>query len=186
MPGHVFYYNFGKGDMCSFILAVNAQYEIVFAQLGNDLNRLLQTAKLEFKKKGYTLLYKDDTRLSKVVDCYGKLLHADTHKFHSVIQVEDPLQLPIQYIFGTPLQREVWCQLRLIPVGETISYSELARRVGRPTAMRPVASACNANNIAILVPCHRVVGKNGKLTGFKCGLNIKEKLVNSENIIRSV
>jgi methylated-DNA-[protein]-cysteine S-methyltransferase len=78
---------------------------------------------------------------------------------------------------GTPFQLAVWRELREIPYGQTISYGELARRIGNPAASRAVGLANGANPIAIIVPCHRVIGANGKLTGFGGGLDVKEKLL---------
>jgi methylated-DNA-[protein]-cysteine S-methyltransferase len=78
---------------------------------------------------------------------------------------------------GTPFQLEVWRLLCDIPYGETISYGELARRIGNPKASRAVGLANGANPIAIVIPCHRVIGSNGKLTGYGGGLPIKEKLL---------
>ncbi len=78
---------------------------------------------------------------------------------------------------GTPFQLRVWQQLREIPWGETISYGELATRIGNPKASRAVGLANGANPIAIIVPCHRVIGSNGKLTGYGGGLKIKEFLL---------
>ena len=78
---------------------------------------------------------------------------------------------------GTPFQLAVWRELREIPYGRTISYGELARRLGQPGAARAVGLANGANPIAIIVPCHRVIGANGKLTGFGGGLDVKEKLL---------
>jgi methylated-DNA-[protein]-cysteine S-methyltransferase len=78
---------------------------------------------------------------------------------------------------GTPFQLSVWKKLCQIPFGETISYGELARRIGNPKACRAVGLANGSNPIAIIVPCHRVIGSNGKLTGYGGGLPIKEKLL---------
>lgn len=78
---------------------------------------------------------------------------------------------------GTPFQLRVWEQLRAIPYGQTISYGELARRTGNPAASRAVGLANGANPIAILIPCHRVIGANGKLTGFGGGIDVKERLL---------
>jgi methylated-DNA-[protein]-cysteine S-methyltransferase len=78
---------------------------------------------------------------------------------------------------GTPFQLRVWQQLREIAWGETISYGELAARIGNPKASRAVGLANGANPIAIIVPCHRVIGSNGKLTGYGGGLPIKEFLL---------
>src|SRR5437016_12394309 len=78
---------------------------------------------------------------------------------------------------GTPFQRRIWDELRKIPYGETISYGELARRIGNPNASRAVGLANGSNPIPIIIPCHRVIGSNGKLTGYGGGLPIKEKLL---------
>jgi len=78
---------------------------------------------------------------------------------------------------GTPFQLEVWRRLCDIPFGETISYGELARRMGNPKASRAVGLANGSNPIPIVIPCHRVIGSNGKLTGYGGGLPIKEKLL---------
>jgi methylated-DNA-[protein]-cysteine S-methyltransferase len=78
---------------------------------------------------------------------------------------------------GTPFQLAVWRRLSDIPYGETISYGELARRLGNPKASRAVGLANGANPIPIVIPCHRVIGSNGKLTGYGGGLPIKEKLL---------
>jgi AraC family transcriptional regulator of adaptative response/methylated-DNA-[protein]-cysteine methyltransferase len=81
---------------------------------------------------------------------------------------------------GTPFQDKVWQELRRIPYGETISYDELARRVGQPTAQRAVARANGMNYVAILIPCHRVIGKDGTLTGYGGGLWRKRLLLELE------
>lgn len=78
---------------------------------------------------------------------------------------------------GTPFQLGVWKQLELIPYGETISYGELARRIGNPAAARAVGLANGANPLPIVVPCHRVIGSSGALTGYGGGLSIKQKLL---------
>jgi methylated-DNA-[protein]-cysteine S-methyltransferase len=78
---------------------------------------------------------------------------------------------------GTPFQQKVWQRLCDIPYGETISYGELARRVGNPKASRAVGLANGANPIPIVIPCHRVIGSNGRLTGYGGGLPLKEKLL---------
>lgn len=83
-------------------------------------------------------------------------------------------------LLGTPFQRGVWTELREIPFGETISYGELARRVGNPNASRAVGLANGRNPIAIIVPCHRVIGANGSLTGYGGGLERKTWLLEHE------
>ncbi len=78
---------------------------------------------------------------------------------------------------GTPFQQRVWNELGRIPYGETVSYGELARRIGQPTASRAVGAANGANPIPIIIPCHRAVGADGSMTGFGGGVPIKRKLL---------
>jgi methylated-DNA-[protein]-cysteine S-methyltransferase len=81
---------------------------------------------------------------------------------------------------GTQFQKKVWQELVKIPYGETISYGELAGRIGNPNASRAVGSANGKNPISIIIPCHRVIGKNGSLTGFGGGLGVKQTLLDLE------
>lgn len=84
------------------------------------------------------------------------------------------------YIEGTPFQKRVWNALMKIPYGEVRSYQEIAIMINNEKATRAVGNANNKNKIAIIIPCHRVIGKNGKLTGYAGGLDIKEKLLKIE------
>ncbi len=87
----------------------------------------------------------------------------------------------LEYEFsGTEFQKSVWRELEKIPFGKTKTYGEIAAAIGNPKAGRAVGSACNKNPLAIIVPCHRVIGKNGKLTGFASGTDIKEWLLGHE------
>lgn len=81
---------------------------------------------------------------------------------------------------GTALRHAVWSELQNIPYGTTTSYGELARRIGRPTAIRAVASAIGANPLSIFIPCHRVIGRDGSLTGYAGGLKAKQLLLQLE------
>ncbi len=90
--------------------------------------------------------------------------------------------VPVRFDRGTPFQQEVWEALRGIPVGETISYAELARRVGRPTGFRAVGSANGRNPIAVVVPCHRVIAADGSLGGYSGGLDNKRWLLAHEGV----
>ena len=80
-------------------------------------------------------------------------------------------------ICGTPFQQEVWCALYEIPYGETRTYKQIAEAIGRPTAVRAVANAVADNPISILIPCHRVIGSDGSLTGYAGGIEAKKKLL---------
>jgi O-6-methylguanine DNA methyltransferase len=94
------------------------------------------------------------------------------------LEGKGPLELPYDLVGGTPLQRAVWLAMAKIPYGETISYTTLADRVGFPRAVRAVASACGANPLPLIIPCHRVVAKDGTLGGFSLGgVDVKEKLL---------
>ena len=81
---------------------------------------------------------------------------------------------------GTPFQLDVWQALRDIPYGDTISYAELARRIGKPNAVRAVGAANGANPIPVIIPCHRVIGSNGTLTGYGGGIERKQWLLAHE------
>ncbi|MGA7411981.1 MAG: methylated-DNA--[protein]-cysteine S-methyltransferase [Bryobacteraceae bacterium] len=87
--------------------------------------------------------------------------------------------LPVEAA-GTPFQRTVWKALRSIPAGETITYTQLAQRVGKPAAVRAAGAANGANPVSIVVPCHRVIGSNSALTGYGGGLERKRWLLNHE------
>ncbi|QWG51750.1 methylated-DNA--[protein]-cysteine S-methyltransferase [Bacillus mycoides] len=87
--------------------------------------------------------------------------------------------IPID-VYGTAFQLAVWNTIREIPYGETHSYSEIAERIQKPNAVRAVGTAVGANPLLITIPCHRVIGKNGKLTGFRGGLEMKKELLKLE------
>ncbi len=84
---------------------------------------------------------------------------------------------------GTSFQKTVWQALRRIDGGTTISYAELAKRIGQPTAVRAVGTANGANPVAVIVPCHRVIGSNGHLTGYGGGLDRKQWLLVHEGVV---
>jgi O-6-methylguanine DNA methyltransferase len=84
---------------------------------------------------------------------------------------------------GTQFQKQCWEALRSIPYGTTCSYAELARRIGRPRAFRAVGQANQTNPVAIIVPCHRVIGANGSLTGYGGGMKTKELLLRLEGAL---
>ena len=96
--------------------------------------------------------------------------------------VDDPakdLDLPLD-VRGTAFQHRVWDALRRIPLGSTMSYAGLAKKIGAPNAVRAVARACATNRIAVAIPCHRVVGSDGSLTGYRGGIERKRKLLAKE------
>ena len=93
-----------------------------------------------------------------------------------------PIKYPVRFTSGTKFQKKVWNALLTIPLGELRTYAGIAEQIGHPTAFRAVGQACKRNPIGLVVPCHRVVGSDGKLTGYsgKDYIWLKEKLLNHE------
>lgn len=128
--------------------------------------------------------------LENTLNCWAKrwLLQSrfcrDDQAFASVIsQLDEYFQgkrftfdIPLQ-LFGTPFQKKVWTALLSIPYGETRSYKEIANAIAQPTAVRAVGNANNKNPIAIIIPCHRVIGSNGALVGYGGGIERKQQLL---------
>jgi methylated-DNA-[protein]-cysteine S-methyltransferase len=92
-------------------------------------------------------------------------------------------KVPLDLSAGTPFQQAVWRAMMTIPRGETRSYAWIAKKIGRPRATRAVGAACGANNIPVIVPCHRVVASDGTLGGFSGGLPLKRKLLALEGVV---
>jgi len=111
-----------------------------------------------------------ETRKTELIDETEKQINA----FYS--GERDSFDLPLT-LNGTEFQNKVWKALLDIPKGETRSYKDIAEAVGSPNASRAVGMANNRNPIPVIIPCHRVIGKNGKLVGFAGGLDLKEKML---------
>jgi methylated-DNA-[protein]-cysteine S-methyltransferase len=130
--------------------------------------RLQNLLRLHYGSDGFTLQSTHNPRgLSDVMQSYfaGELASIEA--------------LPVQTA-GTLFQREVWRALREIPLGTTVSYGKLAEQIGRPNAVRAVGLANGSNPVAVVVPCHRVIGSNGSLTGYGGGLERKRWLLEHE------
>ncbi|MBW5449133.1 methylated-DNA--[protein]-cysteine S-methyltransferase [Cohnella sp. CFH 77786] len=132
-----------------------------FADLQDWVNRRIPGAKL----------IEDRERVSEYVSQLKQFLDGTRKTF----------DLPVD-LRGTPFQVSVWKALARIPCGETRSYSDIAEAVGRPNAVRAVGTANGANPVPIVVPCHRVIGKDAALTGFAGGLRVKEDLLRLEGV----
>ena len=89
------------------------------------------------------------------------------------------LDLPLD-VRGTAFQQRVWRALRQIPFGQTVSYADIAAQIGSPKAVRAVAGACAANKIAVAIPCHRVVRRDGSLSGYAWGVERRQRLLEAE------
>lgn len=126
-----------------------------------------------------------------------RMLHAGCEEGASGVVAEAAAQLDAYFardrrvfdvpllLVGTEFQQSVWRELLKIPYGAALSYGELSRRLGRPEAVRAVAAANGANALSIFVPCHRVVGGDGRLTGYAGGLEAKKGLLDLENPLHS-
>jgi methylated-DNA-[protein]-cysteine S-methyltransferase len=97
--------------------------------------------------------------------------------------VRKELDLPYK-AEGTSFQKKVWTEVAKVPFGETVSYKQIAVKIGMPKAVRAVANAVASNPIAIIVPCHRIIGSDGKLRGYAYGLECKRKLLELEKILK--
>ena len=129
---------------------------------------------LHYGEKGFSLeSARNPGGLSKAIRSY----------FAGELQAID--SLPVQPA-GTPFQQEIWRALRQIPCGKTISYAQLAEQIGRPKAVRAVGLANGCNPIPIVVPCHRVIGSDGSLTGYGGGMERKRWLLQHEKCAGAV
>ena len=90
------------------------------------------------------------------------------------------MDITINFLEGTPFQLSVWQELAHIPYGEVVTYGDIASKIGKPKASRPVGGACGKNPVVLFIPCHRVVASNGRLGGFSAGIDIKISLLNIE------
>jgi AraC family transcriptional regulator of adaptative response/methylated-DNA-[protein]-cysteine methyltransferase len=155
----------GETTLGSLLVASSAK-GVVAILLGEDPNRLVRDLEDRFPKA--TLIGADHAYEELVARVVGL--------------IEAPgigLELPLD-VRGTAFQKRVWQALRKIPVGETASYAQVARRMGAPKAVRAVAAACAANNLAVAIPCHRVVRSDGSLSGYAWGVERKRDLLTRE------
>ena len=151
--------------------------------IADEQYRLRAVEWKEYEDELYRLLarrYKNDPfALTEAVNP-GGLTHALARYCAGELHVID--SLPVASV-GTPFQQQVWEELRKIPCGTTITYGELALRLGSPTASRAVGMANGSNPISIVVPCHRVIGANGALTGYAGGVQRKAWLLAHEGVM---
>lgn len=145
------------------------QFQDGDARNGIDEQALLELRKWAKKFGTPTSLIEDKAMLSPYIQQLGEFLQGQRTAF--------TLPLDLQ---GTTFQQGVWAALNKIGHGETVSYSQVAQTLDKTSAVRAVGTAIGANPVLIVVPCHRVVGKNGALTGYRGGLGNKEKLLRLE------
>ena len=135
--------------------------------------RLQPSLELHYGKNGFTL--QPGRHPSGLTEALRRYFAGDLTAINT---------LPVQTA-GTPFQREVWHALREIPCGTTVSYATLAGRIGRPNAVRAVGLANGSNPVGIVVPCHRVIGSDGSLTGYGGGIERKRWLLRHEKALAS-
>jgi AraC family transcriptional regulator of adaptative response/methylated-DNA-[protein]-cysteine methyltransferase len=148
------------------ILVAQSKRGICTILLGDDPAVLVQELKAKFPAAN---LVSGDKAFQKLISQVVSLIEAPGHR----------IDLPLD-IRGTTFQRQVWEVLRSIPSGETLSYTEVAERLGAPKSVRAVAQACAANVLAVAIPCHRVVRNDGALSGYRWGVDRKRILLDRE------
>jgi AraC family transcriptional regulator of adaptative response/methylated-DNA-[protein]-cysteine methyltransferase len=153
------------------ILVAATDKGIVAIQFGDDPQALLEELQDRFPK---ARLVGGDAEFEQLVARVVGFVEAP-----SAANGEMMLDLPLD-IRGTAFQQKVWQALRSIPAGSTASYAEIARRIDRPRAVRAVAQACAANDLAVAIPCHRVVRSDGDLSGYRWGVARKRALLDRE------
>jgi AraC family transcriptional regulator, regulatory protein of adaptative response / methylated-DNA-[protein]-cysteine methyltransferase len=155
------------------LLVAGTQLGICFAAMGESDQTLAAELRGDYPRALIRVAdpnRREDARIGQWVDALAKFVAG-----HS------PMPTPPMDIRGTPFQFLVWDQLRAIPQGETRSYSEIARRIGRPRAIRAVGTANGANPVSIIIPCHRAIRASGHLGGYRWGLERKRKLLEMES-----
>jgi AraC family transcriptional regulator of adaptative response/methylated-DNA-[protein]-cysteine methyltransferase len=160
------YFTIGGCSLGS-ILVAQSQRGICAVLMGDDRNQLEYDLRLRFPKAQFA---KDNLAFEQLVTQVIRLIETPTLE----------LVMPLD-IGGTTFQQRVWQAIRQIPLGQTISYSELAENIGSPRSARAVAHACAANTLAVLIPCHRVVRLNGSLSGYRWGVQRKAALLAAES-----
>lgn len=148
------------------ILVASSTRGVVCVTLGDEPDELIQDLQSRFPAA--TLVGADPDYEQLVASVVG------------LVETPDPdFHLPMD-LRGTAFQLQVWQALRAIPAGQTMSYADIARKIGHPTAARAVAGACGANPIAVAIPCHRVVRQDGALSGYRWGIERKRILLARE------
>jgi AraC family transcriptional regulator of adaptative response/methylated-DNA-[protein]-cysteine methyltransferase len=155
----------GLSDLGWMLLGATAR-GICWLTFGEEPGAMLGELRAAFPK---ATLYNDESRLYTWFETVRDF----------VLLPREALDLPVD-IQGTAFQSRVWKALRQIPLGDTLSYSDVAKRIGEPTATRAVASACARNTIAVLIPCHRVIATDGRLAGYRWGMERKRELLKRE------
>ena len=154
-----------------FLAVATTEIGVCAVRLGDDETSLRETLDIEYSNLQFV---DHDARLNTFIEAITRELSGESE--------DRVLDVPLD-LRGTDFQREVWRALQTVPRGETRTYTQLAQMVGKPSAVRAVASACAANGIALLVPCHRIVRRDGSLSDFRWDTSRKAKLLQLEGAI---
>ena len=159
-------FDFGSGPLGKILLAMQGP-SVVRISLGDNENELLAVAQ---KHHPTIRQNKAHPAISRGLEQLQRLLDQPTATW--------TLPLDVQ---GTEFQKQVWAGISKIPAGATVTYQQLAVSIGRPSSVRAVASACGANPVAIVIPCHRVLRSDGGLGGYRWGVQRKKELLRRES-----
>jgi AraC family transcriptional regulator, regulatory protein of adaptative response / methylated-DNA-[protein]-cysteine methyltransferase len=154
------------------LLVAGTQRGICFAAMGEADSTLVAELRGDYPRATIRVAdpnRREDSRIGQWADALA-----------DYVAGRSKMPTPPMDIRGTPFQFSVWEQLRVIPPGQTRSYSEIARRIGRPRAIRAVGTANGANPVSIIIPCHRAIRASGHLGGYRWGLERKRKLLEME------
>lgn len=165
--GEIIYHAVARCSL-GFVVVARSSRGVCAILMGDEPSALVQDLNVRFPKAVHRLA--DDALQDTVEQVISLIDHPRTSA---------DISLPLD-LRGTVFQRQVWDELRKIPTGKTISYGELAAKIGAPKATRAVASACAANKLAVVVPCHRVVTANGTVSGYRWGPKRKLQLLKAE------
>lgn len=161
---NIYWTFFHEGD-ARFLIAATEHGLCYSGVVDDELTKFKAWTTKKFKQ---AQLIEDATRMQPYYNEFARFMRGEQQGFTFSIDINER---------GTVFQQQVWSALRHIPYGEVVSYQDIAQRVGKPVAVRAVGGAIGANPLMIVIPCHRVIGKNGKLTGFNSGLAMKERLL---------
>lgn len=159
------YWSFFEYENWQFYGAATSKGLCYVSSPNSSIEELKDWVKRRFS---YFKLIEDNTVLLPFKEEFIEYLQGKRKSFTFPIDVQ-----------GTPFQQEIWKALKQIPYGETYTYSQIAEKIYKPSAVRAVGNAIGANPVLIFVPCHRVIGKNGTLTGYRGGLEMKKTFITS-------
>ena len=155
------------------LLVAGTKRGICFAAMGKSDRRLVAELRADYPRTSIRIADPNRRRIDSSVGKWARAIA-------NYVAGRSKMPAPPMDIRGTPFQFSVWDQLRAIPAGQTRSYTEIARLIGRPRAVRAVGTANGANPVSIVIPCHRAIRVSGHLGGYRWGLERKRKLLEME------